>query len=148
MNMRARIKIMLIATLAAAGCAGPGELRSADYAASPGERMALARSMHFPTASHRAERKEWKALAGNATWISQNPEAVIILEGHCDERGSEEYNVELGDRRARWVMGELMARGVDVARLIVLSKGEDEPVDSDHTIKAWRVNRRVEFIPR
>jgi len=104
--------------------------------------------VHFSTASAEIERRGMDAIGTNATWMHENADAVLVLEGHCDERGSEQLNLELGDRRARSVMGEMMARGVDPKRLIVLSKGEGEPMDPAHAPASWRKNRRVEFIIR
>jgi len=104
--------------------------------------------VHFSTASAEVQGRGMDAIGTNAKWMHENIDAVLVLEGHCDERGTEEFNLELGDRRARSVMGEMMARGVDPERLIVFSKGEGEPIDPRHAPASWRKNRRVEFIIR
>lgn len=70
---------------------------------------------------------------------------TIIIEGHCDERGTEEYNLALGDRRARAVGDYLKRLGVPASKFRVVSKGETEPADDGHDEGAWATNRRVEF---
>jgi peptidoglycan-associated lipoprotein len=72
----------------------------------------------------------------------------IIVEGHADERGTEEYNLALGERRARSVRDYLVRLGVSSSKLTVTSKGETEPLDPRSTEAAWQKNRRVEFIER
>lgn len=71
---------------------------------------------------------------------------TIVIEGHCDERGTEEYNLALGDRRARAVKSYLSSLGVPSSKLRVVSKGETEPLDNRSTESAWAKNRRAEFI--
>lgn len=71
---------------------------------------------------------------------------TIIIEGHCDERGTEEYNLALGDRRARAVADYLENLGVGGSKLRIISKGEADPVNSASTEEAWAENRRAEFI--
>jgi peptidoglycan-associated lipoprotein len=71
---------------------------------------------------------------------------TIIIEGHCDERGTEEYNLALGDRRARAVQKYLGQLGVPSSKMRVISKGEVDPKDSGHDEGAWSANRRAEFI--
>ncbi len=71
---------------------------------------------------------------------------TLTIEGHCDERGTEEYNLALGDRRARAVRDYLERLGVSTSRLRVLSKGETQPLDPGHNEAAWDANRRAEFI--
>jgi peptidoglycan-associated lipoprotein len=70
----------------------------------------------------------------------------ITLTGHCDERGTREYNAALGERRARAVRDRLVAFGVDAQGITVLSAGEEQPVAQGHDEAAWRQNRRVEFL--
>ncbi len=104
--------------------------------------------VHFPTASDRVLARELSSVESNALWMNENPAAVLLLEGHCDERGDEDYNLELGDRRARSVMEMLMGSGVEADRIIVTSKGEAEPIARGSGPASWRRNRRVEFIVR
>lgn len=104
--------------------------------------------VHFPTASDRLVNRDRWILEHNASWMRDNPHMVLILEGHCDERGSDEYNMELGDRRSRRVKEELMRLGVPAAAMAVMSYGERRPVDAGHNPGAWRKNRRVQFTLR
>ncbi len=86
------------------------------------------------------------ALERNLAWMKQNPNAPIRLEGHCDERGTEEYNFALGDRRADAVRQWMIDHGVDPSRMQSVSKGELEPADPGHEEPAWAKNRRAEFL--
>jgi peptidoglycan-associated lipoprotein len=132
----------------AAGCTRAHTVESEPARAKPFDASSIVSRVHFRTASARVGGRERSAIARNAGWMRDNSAAVIVLEGHCDERGSEEMNLELGDRRARSVMEAMMASGVGSERLIVLSKGEGEPIDPRHGPASWRKNRRVEFIIR
>jgi peptidoglycan-associated lipoprotein len=84
-------------------------------------------------------------LDGNAQWLQSNREAQVIVEGHADERGTSEYNVALGERRARAARDYLVSRGVEAGRITVLSYGEDRPACTQHTEACWAQNRRAEF---
>lgn len=88
-------------------------------------------------------------LAGNVAWLEHHPEAVVILEGHCDQTGSAAYNMELGDRRAREIKAHLIERGIAPERTImVVSFGEGHPKTAGVSHAALQQNRRVEFILR
>lgn len=132
----------------ACGCASPPKVAGTHSGKVPQTEVELVERVHFTTAGTEVLAGDRRALDHNAGQLAHHRAAVVVLEGHCDERGNEDFNLELGDRRARSVMGELIARGVDPERLIVLSKGESEPVDPNHGPAAWRRNRRVEFIIR
>ncbi len=80
-----------------------------------------------------------KAIRGNKGW------GTIVIEGYCDERGSEEYNLALGEKRARTVKRYLTDLGVSRSRLDVVSYGEAAPAVMGHDESAWRYNRRSEF---
>jgi peptidoglycan-associated lipoprotein len=86
-----------------------------------------------------------KTLDGDAEWMQANRTAHVMVEGHADERGTTEYNLALGERRARAARDYLVSRGVDAARITVLSYGEDHPVCTQHGESCWSQNRRVEF---
>lgn len=81
----------------------------------------------------------------NADYMSLNSAANITIEGHCDERGTREYNLALGERRANAVKNALIAEGVSPSRINVISYGEERPVDAAHNETAWSKNRRAEF---
>jgi peptidoglycan-associated lipoprotein len=84
--------------------------------------------------------------AGWAAYLAANPNARVRLEGHCDERGTREYNVGLGERRANAVLQALTARGASARQISVTSYGEERPVAAGHDESAWQQNRRVEIV--
>lgn len=86
------------------------------------------------------------ALQGNAQLLMQKADLRLLLEGHCDERGTVEYNLALGDRRAQSVKNFLIEFGVDASRLRTISYGEERPFDHGHDEAAWSQNRRVHFV--
>jgi peptidoglycan-associated lipoprotein len=81
-----------------------------------------------------------------ARFLSANPAAKVRLEGHGDERGTREYNVGLGERRANAVQAALTAQGASAGQISVISYGEERPADPGHTEEAWSKNRRVQII--
>ena len=87
-------------------------------------------------------------LQENADWMRQHPDRRVVLEGHTDARGSIEYNLALGERRARSVKEYLIQLGVSGGRLNVLSYGEEKPEAYGDSESAYRKNRRVEFVPK
>lgn len=84
-------------------------------------------------------------LKANAAWIKAHPNFRVVVEGHCDERGTIEYNLELGARRAKAVLDYLVNLGVETGRMRTISYGEERPVDPGHDEAAWVKNRRAEF---
>ena len=76
------------------------------------------------------------------TWMDQNPSKYILIEGHCDERGTREYNLALGERRANAARDYLMTYGISGSRISVISYGKERPVNSGSTPLAWSQNRR------
>jgi peptidoglycan-associated lipoprotein len=84
-------------------------------------------------------------LARNAEWLRQNPAAKLTIEGHCDERGSDEYNLALGQRRADAVKSYLLSLGIAAERLSDISYGEERPAVAGSAESAWSQNRRAEF---
>ncbi|MFC1498444.1 OmpA family protein [Verrucomicrobiota bacterium] len=80
-----------------------------------------------------------------ASYLKQNSGVRLITEGHCDERGSREYNVSLGEYRAHAVRRHLVRLGINASRIQTRSYGEEQPVDFGHNESAWRRNRRVAF---
>ena len=86
-----------------------------------------------------------ETLKENAEKIKKAPNAIIQIEGHCDERGTSEYNIVLGDRRALATREHLIRLGVSGDRMITITYGEEDPVDPGHNEAAWAKNRRCEF---
>jgi peptidoglycan-associated lipoprotein len=97
----------------------------------------------FNDASLTEEAKEM--LSRNAEYLRQRPGLRVQIEGHCDERGSTEYNLALGERRAYTVKTFLIKLGVEAQRLEIISYGEENPADPRHNEIAWARNRRAEF---
>ncbi len=84
-----------------------------------------------------------EALRQSATWLRQNPEYRVRIEGHCDERGTEQYNLALGDRRAEMAASYLVTLGVDRVRIETVSYGEARPFEEGSHEAAWAQNRRA-----
>ncbi|HVS00452.1 MAG TPA: peptidoglycan-associated lipoprotein Pal [Thermoanaerobaculia bacterium] len=85
-------------------------------------------------------------LADNGRFLSQNPQFEALVEGHCDSRGTPEYNLALGERRASAALSYLTALGVDGSRLRTLSYGEEKPVCTEEDESCWSQNRRAHFL--
>jgi peptidoglycan-associated lipoprotein len=81
-----------------------------------------------------------------ADYLKKNPKAKLLVEGHCDERGTSEYNMALGDRRAAAVMTYLVSLGVSKERISTVSFGKERPLDPGHSEEAWAKNRRAHFV--
>jgi peptidoglycan-associated lipoprotein len=81
-----------------------------------------------------------------ADYLKGHPEANLVVEGHCDERGTEEYNRALGERRALAIREQLINKGVSADKVTTVSYGKDRPVESGHSEDAWSKNRRGEFV--
>ncbi len=85
-------------------------------------------------------------LRNQARWLSQYPQNTVTIEGHADERGTREYNIALGARRAMSVRGFLASQGVNAARLRTISYGKERPVAVCDDISCWSQNRRVQTV--
>ena len=85
-------------------------------------------------------------LKRKAEWLRKNPGESVIIEGHCDERGTNEYNLALGDRRAQSAKNFLFDLGIEESRLSTISYGEERPADPRHNETAWSKNRRDHFV--
>jgi peptidoglycan-associated lipoprotein len=86
-----------------------------------------------------------RVLDDNARWMLAHANVRVRVEGHCDERGSNEYNLGLGQRRAERVSSYLMTRGVPSSQMMAVSFGEEVPLATGHDETSWRQNRRVDF---
>ena len=84
-------------------------------------------------------------VANAALFLQQNPGVVLLVEGNCDERGTNEYNMSLGEFRAQAVRNALAAQGIDAARVQTVSYGEEKPAAAGHDESSWRLNRRGDF---
>jgi peptidoglycan-associated lipoprotein len=87
-----------------------------------------------------------KILDANATWLKANAGNLLLIEGHCDERGTAEYNLALGERRAKSTMNYLVGQGVAASRITVISYGKERPVCTEKTEACWAMNRRAHHL--
>jgi peptidoglycan-associated lipoprotein len=87
-----------------------------------------------------------KILDDNATWLKGNATMLVLIEGHCDERGTNEYNLALGERRAKSAMNYLVSQGIQANRVTIISYGEERPVCSEKNEACWSKNRRAHFL--
>jgi peptidoglycan-associated lipoprotein len=87
-----------------------------------------------------------QALMTNLQWLRANPQTRILVEGHCDERGTNEYNLALGERRAKAIRAFLVAGGMPPERVSIISYGEERPFVMGHDESAWKWNRRGHFV--
>ena len=87
-----------------------------------------------------------KTLDASAAWLKQNANQLLLIEGHCDERGTNEYNLALGDRRAKAAMNYLVAQGISADRMTIVSYGEERPLCTEHNEACWSKNRRDQFM--
>ncbi|HEX2243512.1 MAG TPA: peptidoglycan-associated lipoprotein Pal [Gammaproteobacteria bacterium] len=85
-------------------------------------------------------------LRGNAEWLKSNPSARIEVEGHCDERGTSEYNLALGAKRSQTAKDYLVSLGISPERISTISYGEEIPVCTEPNENCWRQNRRARFV--
>lgn len=100
----------------------------------------------FDDASLRDDAKN--TLEGNAKYMERNSGTAVVVEGHCDERGSVEYNIALGEKRARAAKDFLVSYGVTASRITTISYGKERPFDPGHSEEAWAKNRRAHFVAK
>ncbi|MBI3630469.1 MAG: peptidoglycan-associated lipoprotein Pal [Candidatus Rokubacteria bacterium] len=111
------------------------------------EAPALA-DIHFDFDRYDIRSDDTRALDANLAWLRANPKALILIEGHCDERGTNEYNLALGDHRAESAMSYLVAHGIPASRITVISYGEERPLCQERSEQCWAENRRSHFLVR
>lgn len=108
----------------------------------------LKKSVYFDYDSSDLKDDAPQIIGGWAQYLSATPSAKVRLEGNCDERGSREYNVALGERRANSVKSALSAKGVSAGQVSVISYGKERPVAVGHDEASYAQNRRVDFAPQ
>jgi peptidoglycan-associated lipoprotein len=120
------------------------EIRPVDV---PGDNVvAELQTVFFDYDSYELSPRTLEALEQNAQWLKSNPSVRVQIEGHCDERGSVEYNINLGGRRASRVREYLARLGVDPGRMTTISYGKERPLNPGHDEAAWAMNRRAQFL--
>lgn len=164
MNTRIALTLALAGGLALAGCSkkapkqlppDPGAAVSTDTTTTapqgpaPGSQADFAAQLmgqdtiYFDTDRYNIDSADQAALAAQAAWLQRYPAKQATIEGHADERGTREYNLALGERRANAAKNYLVSQGVDPARLSTVSYGKERPVALGSTEDAWARNRRA-----
>jgi len=103
------------------------------------------KTVHFDFDRYTIKESDIDILKSDAQWLKDHPRVVVRIEGHADERGENEYNMALGEKRAMSVKRYIESLGVSGKRLSVISYGEEDPADPRHNEEAWAKNRRAEF---
>jgi peptidoglycan-associated lipoprotein len=111
------------------------------------EEGGVLKDVHFEFDSYELDGTARDVLAANAEWLKDNPRARTEIEGHCDERGTVEYNLALGARRAKAVKDYLVTLGISADRLSTISYGEELPLCREQADSCYARNRRVHFVP-
>lgn len=170
-----RVTVALATALMLVGCAskqkddgslagedapGYGEEALGADGARPGGSLALAqqggrapgdtgplRDIHFDYDSFELTDAARQTLQENAQWLKDNPQMRVEIEGHCDDRGTVEYNLALGAKRAAAAKSYLVALGIGRDRLTTISYGEELPLCHEETEACWSENRRAHFVP-
>ena len=158
--MRLKMISALAAALLLAACASDDAAQSGDAAAggstttdgisqgavTPGSaedfQQNVGDRVFFETDRYDLSAEAQSQLQKQAAWLQQYPAATVTVEGHCDERGTREYNLALGERRANAVANYLTALGIDAGRLSVISYGKERPECTDSNEGCWAQNRR------
>ena len=144
-----QLKLILVASLVLTACATQkkttGQLQSDVYTGSDSvEYLAsgVKDRVFFATNETVLTTASRETLRKQAAWLRKNSKITVVLEGHADERGTREYNLALGERRANSAKDYLMTYGISSDRISVLSYGKERPVDSGSSPLAWSKNRR------
>jgi peptidoglycan-associated lipoprotein len=104
------------------------------------------RDVHFEFDRASVRPEDARVLDTNARWLQTHPGTLLLIEGHADERGTSEYNLALGESRAKATREQLVARGVASSRITIVSYGEERPACQDSKEACWAKNRRAHFL--
>lgn len=132
-----------------AEAAGAGQAGGAEGSAIGGQSQVPAvvlHTVHFAFDSSDIDSKNRAIVEANAAYMNANPQVTVTLQGNTDERGTREYNLALGERRAQSVKRMMRVLGVATGRMKTVSFGAEKPVELGHNRAAWRLNRRVDFV--
>jgi peptidoglycan-associated lipoprotein len=102
--------------------------------------------IHFDFDSYEIRTTDAKVLEASVQWLKTHPDSLVVIEGHADERGTSEYNVALGERRAKASMNYLVSHGIQAKRITVMSYGEERNVCREKIERCWSQNRRAHFL--
>ncbi|OGI49045.1 MAG: peptidoglycan-associated lipoprotein [Candidatus Muproteobacteria bacterium RBG_16_65_34] len=135
-------------TAPAAPAPGPeaGALADKEKSKEEKEDFLSKRQTHFAFDSSAIDEEARAIIEAHAAHLVAHPDIRASLEGHCDERGTREYNLALGERRAQAVERLMRVLGVAANRIVTVSYGEEKPLNPEHNESAWRQNRRVEIV--
>ena len=125
--------------------AAPAPTRPAPKDFAPVEAL---KPIHFDFDRYEIRQTDRRILDANAAWLKQNANQLVLIEGHCDERGTNEYNLGLGERRARATMSYLVSQGIQASRITVVSYGEERPICTEKNESCWAKNRRAAFLAK
>jgi peptidoglycan-associated lipoprotein len=129
----------------------PGRSTSAATARpAPSEFLPVAelRDVHFDFDKYAIRPDDAAILDKNAGWLKAHANDLLLIEGHCDERGTAEYNLALGERRAKSAMNYLVSNGIEAGRITTISYGKERPVCSEHAEACWSRNRNDTFLTK
>ncbi len=123
-----------------------GKVEKAELTVNDYNVMGVLKDVHFDFDKYNIKSQEATILEENSRWLLANPTVIVLIEGHCDERGTNQYNLALGERRSQSAKAYLIALGVSPERFKTISYGEEMPVDPGHNEIAWAKNRRAHFL--
>ena len=106
------------------------------------------KTIYFDFDKYNIRPDDAKTLDGDAAWLKANPNNLVLIEGHADERGTNEYNLALGEKRAKAAMNYLVAQGVQASRITIISYGKERPMCTEKTEACWAKNRRDNFLTK
>lgn len=139
--MKMTVALLLMGLTMGVGCQQQGKPKTASESKGKGLNR-----IHFDFDKSDIKPEYKKTLDANADWLKSHKDTKIVIEGHCDERGTEEYNIALGHRRAHSAKSYLTSLGIDSKRLGTKSYGEEKPLETCHNESCWWKNRRAEFV--
>lgn len=132
---------LVVAGLAVTGCARKG-------AKTAGGKGAALQNVYFDFDKYNIKADAEGTLKSNGDWLQKSKKSSVVIEGHCDERGTAEYNIALGDRRAKSAKTYITNLGVATDRMSTISYGEEKPVAACNNESCWGQNRRAEFLAK
>jgi len=109
---------------------------------------AALKGIHFDFDKSAVRSGDAKILDASSAYLKANPDQLVLIEGNCDERGTVEYNLALGERRAKAAMSHLVAQGIPASRITLVSYGEERPVCTEKTEVCWSENRHDQFLTK
>ncbi|MCL5024490.1 MAG: peptidoglycan-associated lipoprotein Pal [Nitrospirae bacterium] len=124
------------------------KVESEDVTSQMREISGLFKDIYFDYDRYDVREEARPILTAVADYLRKNPAQKLLIEGHCDERGTSEYNLALGDKRAKAVKDYLVSLGVSSSRIDTISYGKEKPVCAEHTDVCWAKNRRAHFVIR